>query len=87
MRVQNARGHSFSGLDYAVDCSTDRAQFPVWPAPLRVSGGLNGVYVYGPRAFPTSSFNGSNYWVDVLFRTSAVPAADGPTEADYYTLP
>jgi hypothetical protein len=31
-----------------------------------VSGG-NGVYAYGAGAFPTQSFNQSNYWVDVLF--------------------
>jgi hypothetical protein len=30
-----------------------------------VSGG-NGVYRYGSRAFPTSSFNSSNYWVDIV---------------------
>jgi hypothetical protein len=28
----------------------------------------NGVYVYGSTpGFPTSSYNASNYWVDVLF--------------------
>jgi hypothetical protein len=39
--------------------------------PLRALGngedGGNGVYLYGPSAFPTGSFNASNYWVDVLF--------------------
>ena len=29
--------------------------------------GNNGVYQYGPGGFPTSSFNSSNYWVDVVF--------------------
>ena len=34
-----------------------------WPTPRP-----NGVYRYGATsAFPTSSFNASNYWVDVLF--------------------
>ena len=38
-----------------------------------VSGG-NGVYRYGGNEFPTSSYNSSNYWVDVLFVAStAVP--------------
>ncbi|MFC7669067.1 DUF4082 domain-containing protein [Hymenobacter humi] len=33
--------------------------------------GSNGVYnASGPGAFPTSSFNSSNYWVDVVFATS-----------------
>ena len=31
-----------------------------------VSGG-NGVYRYGSRAFPNSTYNSNNYWVDVVF--------------------
>ncbi len=32
----------------------------------------DGLYLYsGSAAFPTSSFNGSNYWVDVVFTTTA----------------
>jgi hypothetical protein len=31
-----------------------------------VSGG-NGVYRYGATAFPNSTFNSNNYWVDVVF--------------------
>jgi hypothetical protein len=27
----------------------------------------NGVYIYGPRAFPNQTYNATNYWVDVLF--------------------
>jgi hypothetical protein len=40
-----------------------------WPLHGLASGtdGPNGVYVYGASAFPTSSFNASNYWVDVVF--------------------
>ncbi|HKU12101.1 MAG TPA: DUF4082 domain-containing protein [Sinomonas sp.] len=30
---------------------------------------LNGVYSYGPSAFPTSSYNATNYWVDLVFST------------------
>jgi len=37
-----------------------------------VSGG-NGVFRYGGVAFPASSFNSSNYWVDVLFVPTPVP--------------
>jgi methionine-rich copper-binding protein CopC len=29
--------------------------------------GVNGVYRYGTRAFPSTGFKSSNYWVDVLF--------------------
>jgi hypothetical protein len=31
--------------------------------------GPNGVYFYGGTGFPTSTFNASNYWVDVVFET------------------
>jgi hypothetical protein len=30
----------------------------------------NGVYRYGASGFPTSSFNGTNYWVDVVYKTN-----------------
>lgn len=44
-----------------------------------VSGG-NGVYVYGSAtAFPSSTFQSSNYWVDVVFTTAAVPDTTAPT--------
>jgi hypothetical protein len=34
------------------------------PASPLVSG--NGVYAYGASAFPTNTWRGSNYWVDVV---------------------
>ncbi|WP_341525543.1 DUF4082 domain-containing protein [Nostoc sp. UHCC 0302] len=43
-------------------------------APLHAlsngSSGGNGVYKYGARSFPNSSYNSSNYWVDVVFALS-----------------
>jgi hypothetical protein len=33
--------------------------------------GGNGVYTYGASAFPSSSFQATNYWVDVVFNTTA----------------
>jgi hypothetical protein len=33
--------------------------------------GMNGLYVYGASGFPRQSYNASNYWVDVVFVTSA----------------
>ncbi|XZF63401.1 MAG: N,N-dimethylformamidase beta subunit family domain-containing protein [Gloeotrichia echinulata DVL01] len=40
----------------------------------------NGVYIYSPTpAFPTSTFNSSNYWVDVVFTTSVGPDTTAPT--------
>ncbi|HEY0277463.1 MAG TPA: DUF4082 domain-containing protein [Solirubrobacterales bacterium] len=50
---------------------------PVDNAPLHALGGeTNGVYAYAATAkFPTESYESSNYWVDVLFRPGAAPAA------------
>jgi Domain of unknown function (DUF4082)/Bacterial Ig-like domain/Bacterial Ig domain len=43
------------------------------------SGG-NGVYTYNANAvFPTSTYNSSNYWVDVVFSTSTAPDTTPPT--------
>ena len=39
--------------------------------------GPNGVYRYGSTAFPTDSFNNTNYWVDVLF--TPTPLNTAPT--------
>jgi hypothetical protein len=35
------------------------------------SDGPNGLYRYGASGFPTSSYNSTNYWVDVVFTTAA----------------
>jgi Domain of unknown function (DUF4082)/Bacterial Ig-like domain/Bacterial Ig domain len=41
-------------------------------APSTSAAGGNGLYLYGSTpAFPTNSFNGTNYWVDVVFTTTA----------------
>jgi hypothetical protein len=36
--------------------------------------GPNGVYNYGSAAFPTSGYNSSNYWVDIVFNSSGSTA-------------
>lgn len=42
-------------------------------APDNVSSGGNGVYAAGPAGtFPNSSFNATNYWVDVLYQQAIV---------------
>jgi RHS repeat-associated protein len=51
-------------------------------APLHLLGsgvdGANGVYMYSATsAFPTQTFNASNYWVDVMFRTTSAPSITG----------
>jgi YD repeat-containing protein len=48
-------------------------------APGSVSTAPNGVYVYGASAFPTNSYQASNYWVDVTFMTGGAPTAPPPT--------
>ena len=40
--------------------------------------GSNGVYTYGPSAFPGQSSSGSNYWVDVVFTTATGPDTNPP---------
>jgi hypothetical protein len=46
---------------------------------LATTGGPNGVYRYGASAFPDQTFNGSNYWVDVVFTTTQGPDTSPPT--------
>ncbi|MBL7738685.1 MAG: DUF4082 domain-containing protein, partial [Chitinophagaceae bacterium] len=42
--------------------------------------GVNGVYTMtSTGAFPSSSFQSSNYWVDVVFQTSVAPDVTPPT--------
>ena len=41
---------------------------------------VNGVYLYGAGGFPNASFNASNYWVDVVFTTTAPQPPSGFTE-------
>ncbi len=38
------------------------------------SSGGNGVYRYGASGFPSSSYQATNYWVDVVFTTAGGPA-------------
>ena len=66
-----------SGLDAAVDNPPLHA--------LANSTSANGVYAYGAAStFPSSSYNATNYWVDVLYalpraraRSTGVTAAEG----------
>jgi hypothetical protein len=48
--------------------SADHSNGPLTaPATGNVAGG-NGIYAYGSgSSFPTNTFQGSNYWVDVVF--------------------
>ncbi len=56
--------YSFDG-GYFNNTGVDR---PPLHAPSSAVGAGNGVYVYGAAsAFPSSTYNGANYWVDVVF--------------------
>jgi hypothetical protein len=58
---------------YAAD-GTYFATAPIDSPPLHASSspvaGGNGVFAYGESQFPTSTFNGTNYWVDVVFAST-----------------
>ncbi|MPZ21532.1 MAG: DUF4082 domain-containing protein, partial [Luteitalea sp.] len=41
--------------------------------------GANGVYAYGASTFPTNSWHGSNYWVDVVFSPTGSADTSPPT--------
>ncbi|MEZ4683722.1 MAG: DUF4082 domain-containing protein [Caldilineaceae bacterium] len=73
--------HSTTGF-YAVDSGFFNGSGVNNP-PLRTLAtgidGDNGVYSYGPSAFPSQSFNGSNYWVDVIFATTVSADTIAPT--------
>ena len=56
-------GYFFGGVDNA----------PLH-APADSLAGGNGVYKYGASAFPDSTFNATNYWVDAVFEQ--IPGAD-----------
>ena len=47
-------------------------------SPASSAGALNGLYNYGPSAFPTSSSSAANYWVDVSFTTTPPPDSVPP---------
>jgi hypothetical protein len=59
--------------------STDRGQIHA-PASSADGSIRNGVYRYGPSAFPDGSYNGSNYWADVVF--ASVASTPAPTVTD-----
>jgi len=53
---------------------------PPLHALANAASGGNGVFIESPTsAFPTQSFNASNYWVDVVFDTTTGPDTTPPT--------
>ena len=54
------------GYDSAYFAATGVDNSPLHAPSNGVAGG-NDVYAYGATAFPTQTFNATNYWVDVVF--------------------
>ena len=46
---------------------------------LASTASANGVFQYGASAFPTGSYNATNYWVDVVFNTTGGADTTAPT--------
>jgi hypothetical protein len=72
--------HAPNGF-YSVDTGyfgSARINGPLEALANGTSGG-NGVYRYGPSAFPTDTSGSSNYWVDVVFDTVLAPDVTPPT--------
>ena len=73
--------HTPTGF-YSIDTNyfaTNGVNNPPLRALANGVAGSNGVYQYGPGGFPTSSFNSSNYWVDVVFKANLAPDVTPPT--------
>src|SRR3954453_5267 len=62
----NVGGYAFDGAYFA---NAGVGAPPLHALPSNTSGG-NGVFTPGAIAFPTSTFNANNYWVDVVFAPS-----------------
>ena len=66
--------HTDSG-GYAADQGYFQAASVINPPLQALANGIdgaNGVFRYGPSAFPTDTPSSTNYWVDVVFSTTAV---------------
>jgi hypothetical protein len=70
-------GHYATNSAYFASGGADNA--PLHALANGVDGG-DGVYSYGGNgAFPSSTFNSENYWVDVVFSTTLPPDTTPPT--------
>jgi hypothetical protein len=60
----NTGNHGYNGA-YFASAGADNA-----PLHALANGvdGANGVYLYGATAFPTQTWNATNYWVDVVYQ-------------------
>ena len=77
--------------NYAAD-SQFFANAGVYKAPIRLlqdgASGGNGVYAYGAASsFPSSTYQASNYWVDVVFSTAGPADTRRRTVTAVHRLP
>jgi len=75
-------GHYAASGGYLSSMGVDA---PPLQAPTSAAAGGNGLFLYGPTAFPTQTFNATNYWVDVVF--DSTPDATAPSIADVVAVP
>ena len=75
--VYVASYHTDTGF-YSSNAGFFGTQYDAWP--LHAPAGSNGVYAGGASQFPTSTFNSTNYWVDVVFNSQFVDTVN-PTVA------
>ncbi len=77
-------GHYSDNVSFFATAGVDNV--PLHALANGVSG-VNGVYAYGSTSsFPSSGWNSSNYWVDVVFSTSIAPDTTPPT-ISAFTVP
>ncbi|MFN7141594.1 MAG: DUF4082 domain-containing protein, partial [Limisphaerales bacterium] len=67
-------GYSY---DFNYFASSGFENYPLRALSSGESGG-NGVFVYGPSAFPANTWNAANYWVDVVFSSNIEPDTTPP---------
>ncbi len=76
-------GRYASNNNYFASAATTRGPLT---ALRNGTDGSNGVYRYGATGFPNASFQSSNYWVDVVFDTTATdttaPTVSSKSPAD-----
>ncbi len=80
-----------AGTTYVVSYHTTSGHYSVnrsYFSSAFTSGSLHvpangGVYLYGAGGFPTQSFQGSNYWVDVVLDTTPVADTTAPTVTSF----
>ena len=86
-QVYTVSYHSPGGVYPATPGGFGVGQFDRAPLHARAGGtfGGNGVYAYGPGTYPTSSWNNTNYWADVLLVIP--PDTTGPTVTNVEPAP